>query len=76
MFHCYFRFISMSSPGDLESAPEGKNNLQFIVLTSLSFKGYRAMMISTHCQPEPWIQIKSAEEYEKVIHMIAIVSFF
>lgn len=41
-------FISVSAAGDVESAPSG----------------FRAVMISTHCDLEPW-QDFSAEEYER-----------
>jgi phytoene dehydrogenase-like protein len=41
-------FLSASSPGDLASAPEG----------------WRAVMISTHCDLEPW-QDLSSEEYAR-----------
>lgn len=40
-------FISVSAPGDVESAPDG----------------FRAVMISTHCELSPWQNLKS-EEYE------------
>lgn len=41
-------FISVSSPGDIKSAPEG----------------YRAVMLSTHCNIEDWKDL-SLEEYQK-----------
>ncbi len=40
-------FLSVSAPGDTESAPEG----------------YRAVMISTHCELEPWEHL-SSEVYQ------------
>lgn len=38
-------FISVSSPGDIESAPEG----------------HRAVMISTHCELDKWQQVSEAD---------------
>lgn len=38
-------FVSVSSPGDTASAPPG----------------YRAVMISTHCEPEPWMNAEGPD---------------
>ena len=47
-------FISVSAPGDFESAPSG----------------YRTVMISTHCELEPWENL-SSQEYRTLKQQLA-----
>jgi phytoene dehydrogenase-like protein len=42
-------FVSVSAPGDTESAPPG----------------YRAVMLSTHCELEPWEALEDYEAYKQ-----------